>query len=109
MMRSSQSDTGRQHSGLVELDDIQDEDDVAVLKVHVNQVFQGAVDSIAQIEGLWLIDYANAMKIESDDEFGKLNNVAINGPTLTISNEDTFTLTRDSDAGNRPGNVLQDR
>ena len=80
----------------VELDDIQGEDDVVVLKVHVNQVFQGAVDSIAQIEGLWLIDYANAMTIESDDEFGELNNVSINGDTLTISNEDTFTLTRDS-------------
>ncbi|MCO5383953.1 MAG: PGF-CTERM sorting domain-containing protein [Methanosarcina barkeri] len=81
----------------VELDDIQDEDDVVVLKVHVNQVFQGAVDSIAQIEGLWLIDYANAMTIESDDEFGELNDVSINGNTLRISNEDTFTLTRDSD------------
>ena len=81
----------------VELDDIQGEDDVVVLKVHVNQVFQGAVDSIAQIEGLWLIDYANAMTIESDDEFGELNDVSINGDTLTISNEDTFTLTRDSE------------
>ena len=80
----------------VELDDIQGEDDVVVLKVHVNQVFQGAVDSIAQIEGLWLIDYANAMTIESDDEFGELNKVSINGPTLNITNEDTFTLTRDS-------------
>ena len=80
----------------VELDDILGEDDVVVLKVHVNQVFQGAVDSIAQIEGLWLIDYANAMEIKSDDEFGELNNVQINGPTLTISNDDTFTLTRDS-------------
>ncbi|KKH92514.1 hypothetical protein EO95_04460, partial [Methanosarcina sp. 1.H.T.1A.1] len=79
----------------VELDDIQDEDDVVVLRVHVNQVFQGAVDSIAQIEGLWLIDYANAMTIESDDEFGELNDVSINGKTLTITNEDTFTLTRD--------------
>ncbi len=80
----------------VELDDIQGEDDVVVLKLHVNQVFQGAVDSIAQIEGLWLIDYANAMTIESDDEFGELNKVSINGATLNITNEDTFTLTRDS-------------
>ncbi len=79
-----------------ELDKIQGEDNVPVLKVHVNQVFQGAVDSIAQIDGLWLIDYANAMKIESDDEFGKLNNVGISGATLTISNDDTMTLTRDS-------------
>nr|WP_082089287.1 S-layer protein domain-containing protein [Methanosarcina horonobensis] len=42
---------------------------LTVLRVHVNQVFQGEVDSIAQIEGLWLIDYANAITIESDDEF----------------------------------------
>ncbi len=90
------TDTG-DHVWTSELDKIQGEDNVPVLKVHVNQVFQGAVDSIAQIDGLWLIDYANAMKIESDDEFGKLNNVGINGPTLTISNDDTFTLTRDSD------------
>ncbi|RXA16171.1 PGF-CTERM sorting domain-containing protein, partial [Methanosarcina sp. MSH10X1] len=60
-------------------------------------VFQGAVDSIAQIEGLWLIDYANAMTIESDDEFGELNDVSIQGDSLVISNEDSFTLTRDSE------------
>jgi S-layer protein (TIGR01567 family) len=80
-----------------ELDKIQGEDNVPVLKVHVNQVFQGAVDSIAQLDGVWLIDYANAMKIESDAEFGKLNNVGISGPTLSITNDDTFTLTRDSE------------
>ena len=79
------------------LDKIQGEDDVQVLKVHVTSVFQGAVDSVAQIEGLWLIDYANAIKISSSDEFGKLNNVAINGDTITINNDDTFSLTRDSD------------
>ncbi|MDY0246336.1 MAG: S-layer protein SlmA [Methanosarcina mazei] len=89
--------SGSDNTWEVELDDIQDEDDVVVLRVHVNQVFQGAVDSIAQIEGIWLIDYANAMKIESDDEFGDLDNVKINGATLTITNEDTFTLTRDDE------------
>ena len=95
--------------GLAELDKIQGEDNVPVLKVHVNQVFQGAVDSIAQIDGLWLIDYANAMKIESDDEFGKLNNVGISGAN-------PYHLQRryhDSDqglrCGNRPGHVLQGR
>jgi S-layer protein (TIGR01567 family) len=85
------------HTWTCQLDKIQGEDDVDVLKVHVDQVFQGAVDSIAQIEGLWLIDYANAIKINSDDEFGKLNDVAINGATITINNDDTFTLTRNSD------------
>ena len=85
------------HTWTCEVDDVQGEDNVPVLKVHVNQVFQGAVDSIAQIDGLWLIDYANAMKIDTSDEFGKLDNVGINGPTITISNKDTFSLTRDSD------------
>ena len=37
------------------------------------------------------------MKIESDDEFGELDDVSIQGDTLKISNSDTFTLTRDSD------------
>ncbi|MHC1755467.1 MAG: S-layer protein domain-containing protein [Methanosarcina sp.] len=89
--------SGSNNTWEVELDDIQDEDDVVVLRVHVNQVFQGAVDSIAQIEGMWLIDYANAMTIESDDEFGDLDDVSIDGDTITITNEDTFTLTRDDD------------
>jgi S-layer protein (TIGR01567 family) len=79
------------------LDKIQGEDNVQVLKVHVTSVFQGAVDSVAQIEGLWLIDYANAIKISTSDEFGKLNDVSLNGDTITISNKDTFSLTRDSD------------
>jgi S-layer protein (TIGR01567 family) len=79
------------------LDKIQGEDNVQVLRVHVTSVFQGAVDSVAQIEGLWLIDYANAIKISTSDEFGKLNDVSINGASLTISNKDTFSLTRDSD------------
>ncbi len=85
------------HTWTCKVDDVQGEDDVPVLKVHVNQVFQGAVDSIAQIDAIWLIDYANAIKINTDDEFGKLNDVSINGPTITISNDDTFSLTKDSD------------
>ena len=89
--------TAAEKTWTCQLDKIQGEDNVDVLKVHVDQVFQGAVDSIAQIEGLWLIDYANAIKISSSDEFGKLNNVAINGDTLTINNKDTFTLTKNSD------------
>ena len=54
-----------------ELDKIQGEDNVPVLKVHVNQVFQSANDSIAQIDGLWLIDYANAKTLEVGDKFGE--------------------------------------
>jgi S-layer protein (TIGR01567 family) len=78
-------------------DKIQGEDTVQIFKVHVDSVFQGAVDSVAQIEGLWLIDYANAIKISTSDEFGVLNDVSINGPTINIQNKDTFTLSRDSE------------
>ncbi len=85
------------HTWTCEVDNVQGEDNVPVLKVHVNQVFQGAVDSIAQIDGIWLIDYANAMTIKSDDEFGELNNVTINGETLSITNDNILTLARDSD------------
>ena len=64
--------------------------------MHVNQVFQGAVDSIAQIEGLWLIDYKNAMTIENDDTFGELE-VNLQGTTLKLSNDDSITLNKDDD------------
>ncbi len=51
--------------------DVEDEEDIVVLRVHVEKVFQGAVDSIAQIDGLWLIDYANPMVLKVDDKFGE--------------------------------------
>ena len=71
-------------------------DDVPVLKVHINQVFQGTADTIVQMDGLWFIDYANAVKISANDEFGNLNAVSINGPTLNIQNKDIFTLAKGS-------------
>ena len=85
------------HTWTEQLDNIQGESNVTILKVHVNQVFQGAESSIAQIDGLWLIDYANAIKISTTDSFGKLDDVALNGNTITISNKDTFSLTKNSD------------
>lgn len=44
---------------------------VPVLKVHVNHVFQDAVDSVAQIDGLWLVDYSNTMILNIGDKFGE--------------------------------------
>jgi PGF-CTERM protein len=70
--------------------------DVPVLKIHINQVFQGTSDTIVQMDGLWFVDYANAMKISNNDEFGNLNAVSINGPTLNIQNKDIFTLAKGS-------------
>jgi len=88
--------SGETGDWVVDLDDVEDEDDVVVMRMHVNQVFQGAVDSIAQIEGLWLIDYKNAMTIENDDTFGELE-VNLQGTTLKLSNDDSITLNKDDD------------
>jgi S-layer protein (TIGR01567 family) len=81
----------------VKLDNIQGENDVTVLKVHFKRIFQDTVNNIAEIDGIWLIDYANILNVEPGDEFGKLNNVKINGNTLTITNNDNFILTGGSD------------
>ncbi|WP_332881690.1 S-layer protein domain-containing protein [Methanosarcina horonobensis] len=81
----------------IKLDNIQGENDVTVLKVHFKRLFQDTVNNIAEIDGLWLIDYANILNIEPGNEFGELNNIKINGNTLTISNDNDFTLTRGSD------------
>ncbi len=89
-------DGGGENTWTCKLDNIQGEKNVTVLKVHVKRVFQGDVNSTT-IDGLWLIDYANPMSIQSSDEFGKLNDIFINGITLSISNRDVFTLTRGSD------------
>ncbi|MFY1112649.1 MAG: S-layer protein domain-containing protein [Methanosarcinaceae archaeon] len=80
---------------VVALDDIEEENDVIVLKVHVNQVFQGAVDSIAQIEGLWLIDYENAFTIKSGDTFGELKVTDIGYNFLEFRNYEQIRLSRD--------------
>ncbi|NYT19552.1 MAG: PGF-CTERM sorting domain-containing protein, partial [Methanosarcinales archaeon] len=79
--------------------DIEDEDDVVVMRVHVNEVFQGQVDSLAIIEGIWLMD-DEAMEIESEDTFGDLEvtdtSMGDVGPGLKLENVDnSFTLGAD--------------
>ncbi|MDK2825435.1 MAG: hypothetical protein PWQ44_611, partial [Methanolobus sp.] len=39
-------------------DGVAGEDDVSVFKVNVTDVFQGQVDSLAVIDGVWLMDYS---------------------------------------------------
>jgi S-layer protein (TIGR01567 family) len=94
------------HTWQCKLNSVLDDSDVYVLRVHVNQVFQGAETSVAQIDGLWLIDFKNAFKVSSDDTYGKLDDVSLNGATITITNKDTFTLTKDSDKLDINGNGM---
>jgi S-layer protein (TIGR01567 family) len=51
-----------------QLDKIQGKDNVPVLKVHVSQIYQGATDSIAEIDGIWIIDYANVTTLQISDK-----------------------------------------
>ncbi len=75
--------------------DIEDEDDVIVMRVHINSIFQGAYDYIVQIQGLWLIDFGNVFTVMEGDEFGELE-VSNIGEGLVLQNSDNIILPRAS-------------
>ena len=75
--------------------DVGDKEDVIVFRARVTQVFQGQVDSLAIIEGLWLIDYENIMTIADDDKFGKLEVTSVTGGSIEMENSNSMTLSRD--------------
>jgi S-layer protein (TIGR01567 family) len=77
--------------------DVGDKEDVIVFRAHITQVFQGQVDSLAIVEGLWLIDYENVMKIEDDDKFGKLEVTGISGSTINMESSSAITLSKGKD------------
>ena len=52
------------------LDNIQGEDNIPVLKVHISDVYQSGNDSIVQIGGIWLIDYSSAKTLNIGDKIG---------------------------------------
>jgi PGF-CTERM protein len=65
------------------------------MRVAVTNVFQGQVDSLAVIDGVWLMDYENVLEIETDDKFDKLEVVTIGTDSLVMENTNAITLTRD--------------
>ena len=76
--------------------DVAGEVDVEVLRVYVKAVFQGQVESIALVRGVWLIDYKDILEIDSDDEFGVLEVTDIGSDYLKLTNKNSLTLTRNS-------------
>lgn len=80
----------------VKLDNIENEDNVTIMKVHVNQIFQSAFSNIVQIEGIWLIDYKNAFTIEPGDEFGALTVSSIGDNYLEMKNNKPIILEKNS-------------
>ncbi|MCM1987942.1 S-layer protein domain-containing protein, partial [Methanococcoides seepicolus] len=81
------------------------EDDIVVLRVHVNEVFQGQVDSLAIIEGIWLMS-DEAMEIEDDEEFGEME-VTTGAADLTLYNTDEISLDADDVIGLSNGMKIQ--
>lgn len=55
----------------VALDNVQGENNIVVMKVHINNLFAGATDNIVRIDGLWLTDYANASTLKVGDRIGE--------------------------------------
>ena len=76
--------------------DVGDQSDVIVFRCLITDVFQGQVDSLAVVEGLWLIDYENIMEIESSDEFGELEVDSVSN-TIKMFNSGTITLSQDKE------------
>ncbi|NOQ48629.1 MAG: PGF-pre-PGF domain-containing protein, partial [Methanococcoides sp.] len=77
--------------------DILNENDVLTLMIHVDQLFQGTVDSLCVIEGVWQIS-DSAMEIDVEDEFGKLIVTADgSGGTIEMENNEALELSRDSE------------
>lgn len=62
----------------IELHDIQGTNNIVVFKVHINQFYFSSDGSIAQIDGIWLIDYADARTLETGDVFGNYTLKEIN-------------------------------
>ncbi|AKB19572.1 S-layer protein domain-containing protein [Methanosarcina sp. WWM596] len=64
-------DTDENQTWTVALDNVRGENNVVVMKVHVKQLFVGTEISIVQIDGIWLIDYANSRTLNIGDKFGE--------------------------------------
>lgn len=71
--------------------DVGDQDDVIVFRVLVTDIFQGVEDSIVFVEGLYLIDYQNVLKLECGNQFDELEIDSISN-TIQMRNERNINL-----------------
>lgn len=94
----------------VVLDNVQGENDIVVMKVHVRQLFVGTEKSIVWINGIWLIDYANARTLNIGDEFGEFTLEEIisgvdesNPGSLVFKNVSVADFSSSGTPGKEPG------
>lgn len=64
-------DTDDNSTWTVVLDNVQGENNIVVMKVHVKQLFVGTETSVVWIDGIWLIDYANARTLNIEGQIGE--------------------------------------
>jgi S-layer protein (TIGR01567 family) len=75
--------------------DIMGEEDVVTLMVNVDQVFQGQVDNLCIIEGIFQLS-ETGIEIQNDDRFGKLIVNEVTSDYITMENENSFSLPIDN-------------
>lgn len=83
----------------VRLDNIENLDDVVVMKLHVSEVFQEddkAKPFVAQLEGLWLIDYKNAFTVKPNAIYGEFKVGSLGENFLELENYEPLILERNS-------------
>ncbi len=73
--------------------DLGTDDDVPIIAVHFNNIFQGTETNAIFVEGTFQIseDYVD---VESGDEFGKMEIQALGSDMITMENSDSISLGR---------------
>ncbi len=74
-------------------EDIEDQDDVEIMRIHLNNV---ALNNTVTIDGIWLRDDKNIVEMNIGDPFTKLSVSEIGKNYLKMTNDETITLIRDS-------------
>lgn len=65
------------HTWTCTYNNLQGLNNVPIMKVHVKQIYQGAKDSIALIDGIWIIDFSNIRKLQVGDTVGEYRLIKI--------------------------------
>ena len=63
------------------------ESNMQVMRIHVKSVFQGTESSLVEIEGIWMVDYLNAIEVKSDVDYGKFEASGVGSDRLTYEAE----------------------
>ena len=76
--------------------DVGDVDDVPVIAVHFQDVFQGPESSAVFVDGIFQIS-DEYVSVESGEAFGEMEVTGISETGITMKNEDSISLSRDKE------------